>query len=284
MASPRPGAGATMRPRCAGRDGHSSHDGAEMSKIREFLRTANRLGGTWAEMVRIFWRLTRNVRVRVGLGRYDPERVLPLDTRVGRAPLRDNFGDVTNLHGLWVENVYGVETLAEDGAVVDVGANIGLFAHWIAHHNPDRRIVCVEPLPTNVRMIPLNCPGAEVVACGLGTEPSQVELTVDDHGMMASRMEQSWHTQPIVIDVKPLDAIADELGLGEIALLKIDTEGMELEVLDGGPATLGRTRRVVMETHGTELHRASMERLGAAGLRIYHEHFDGHTGFVLAAR
>ena len=255
-----------------------------MGKLSTFVRTANLLGPGLAGRARVLWRLSKNVRVRAGLASYHPERVEPLATVYGNAYLRDNFGDVTNLSGLWVDNVYGVTEVEGDGCILDVGANIGLFAAWVHRHNPERALFCFEPLPANAELVRRNCPEATVLEYGLGRETSKIAVNVDDHGMMASHVEQPWETRESFIEVKPLDEVAEDLGIGEVALLKMDTEGAEIDVLEGGRQTLARVARVVMETHSTELHQESIDRLEGAGIGVDREFFDGHTGFVYARR
>ncbi len=255
-----------------------------MGKLSTFVRTANHLGPGLAGRARILWRLSKNIRVRAKLASYHPERVEPLATIYGNAYLRDNFGDVTNLPGLWVDNVYGVTEVDGDGCILDVGANIGLFAAWARHHNPDHEIFCFEPLHANAELVSRNCPDAKVLDYGLGRESTRIPVNVDEHGMMASHVDQPWETSESFIEVKPLDDVVGELGIGDVALLKMDTEGAEIDVLEGGKRTLERVARVVMETHSTELHQESIDRLEGAGIPVDREFFDGHTGFVFARR
>ena len=56
--------------------------------------------------------------------------------------------------------------------------------------------------------------------------------------------------------------------IDRVALLKIDTEGMELEVLRGASEVLARTALVAMETHGDARHREVLDRLRSAGFHI----------------
>lgn len=254
------------------------------SRLSTFLKTARALGRGPGEQAAILWALSKNVRVRFGLSRYHPQSVYTLSTRFGPVHLRDNFGDVTNLPGLWMENEYRAGQLQDEGAVLDVGANIGLFSAWVAAHNPERAIHSFEPLPSNVAMIRLNCPTAVVNQMGLGRERSTLMLEVDDQGIMATSVPQAWKTTPIVVSVERLDDHAAEHGIGPVAFMKIDTEGMELDVLDGGREVLSRTARVAMETHGAERHRATIERLEAAGMSIDDQSTDGRTGLVFASR
>ncbi len=65
-----------------------------------------------------------------------------------------------------------------------------------------------------------------------------------------------------------LDALARKHEIGEVALLKMDAEGAEPEVLEGGRALLARTRHVAIDT-GPE---RNGEETGAACAAILREH------------
>ncbi len=255
-----------------------------MNKVALFLSTALVLGESARDRADILWRLSKNVRVRLGLARYHPEVVHLVRTRWGPVHLRDNFGDVTNLPRVWLQNEYRLERLEGEGVILDVGANIGLFAAWAAAHNPGRAIHCFEPLAANRRMIALNCPSAVIAPGGLGRQAGTVTLRVDAHAIMASTVDTSWPTQPQAFEVVPLDEYARATGIGAVAFLKLDTEGMELEILDGARETLRRVARVAMETHGEDRHRGALQRLTAAGLTIRAEWRRGATGMVFAER
>jgi FkbM family methyltransferase len=254
------------------------------TKLARFLKTALALGTSPAQIWAIFWRQTKNIRVRLGMAAYQPDHIFTLATRLGTVHLRDNFGDVTNLSDLLCNNVYQVARLSAPGAIFDVGGNIGLFSLWATYHNPGRATYCFEPLAANCRMIALNCPAATVVHAGAGRTRGRLQLRVDRHGIMASNMEMPWPTEEQECPVLPLDEYAEEKKIGAVAFLKLDTEGMELEVLDGAAELLRRTDRVAMETHTREKHAGSLERLARAGLKPTREFFGARTGMIFAAR
>jgi FkbM family methyltransferase len=257
---------------------------SSFERLRDYVGTAAALGTGPRAAAAILWHQTKNLRVRLHLARYRPNTVYAVETIYGLLHLRDNFGDVTNLAGLLYRQVYGVQRLDRPGVVLDVGANIGLAAALFAHYNSDRTIYCFEPLPSNVGLIRRNCPNARVVACAVGAAHGRVQLDVDADGVMASRIPCRWPTTSAEFDVITLDEFAASEGIGEVALLKIDAEGMEDEILAGGGATLGRTHRVVLETHGRQRHDAVLHRLRERGFEIDSEVFGKATGFVAATR
>lgn len=255
-----------------------------VAKLIDFWRCAARLGEDPIATLSIFWRETKNVRARTGLAKHHPDRVYRLRTRGGPLHFRDNFGDITNLPNLFWREVYRGPTEPGQGVVLDVGANIGLAAAWYERNCPGRPIHCFEPLEENARMARLNCHSATVNNVAVGSKPGTVELRVDRDAVMASTIPWDRAVSTRTLNVVTLDDYIRERAIDRVAVLKIDTEGMELDVLDGAVATLAVTGVVAMETHGRDRHDGTLRRLRDAGLVIDREEFDGETGMVFASR
>jgi len=81
-----------------------------------------------------------------------------------------------------------------------------------------------------------------------------------------------------------LDDFIKAHDITKVALLKMDTEGMELEIFKGAGKTLGITHQIAMETHGRERHAESLVILRDSGFNIESETFDGRTGMIFASR
>src|SRR5262249_55258587 len=160
------------------------------------------------------------------------------------------------------------KALHEDGVILDVGANIGLAAAWFALHNPGRPIYCFEPLAANVRLITQNCPTAKVVPVAVGAQRGRVILKVDPDSVIASSIPCWWDTSESEFEVISLDEFTSERDIKQVALIKIDVEGMETDVLKGAQETLKHTSRVAMETHGTSRHQEAIRCLRNSGFRI----------------
>ena len=254
-----------------------------LRRLRDYLRCAADLGPTLADRWRIFWRLTKNVRVRLGLARHTGS-TYTLATRYGLFTLRDNFGDVTNLVSLVWPNAYRAAPLTSGGPIIDAGGNIGLAAALFRHANPEREIHCFEPLPGAAALISRNCAGAVVHNVALGAAPGELTLAADAAEVMASSIPTAWNTEERSFAITTLDRFAHENGLDAVALLKIDTEGMELDLLAGATRTLALTDRVVLETHGRDRHEKVLRVLRDGGFDVQDASFDGTTGMVFARR
>ncbi len=257
---------------------------SNLVRLKDYLACALALGSGPADKLSMFWKQTKNVRVRAGLARHHPDEIYSLDTIYGRLHFRDNFGDITNLVPLLYQGEYRLRRLTQEGAILDAGANIGLAAVWFAHHNPDKTIYCFEPLASNIRMIRLNCPAARVEKVALGREVGTIQLRVDPSGVMASAIPCSWKTKENRFDMRPLDDFCAENRVEKVALLKMDVEGMEMDVLTGAPKTLALTHQVVLETHSDLLHRQVMALLQEAGFGIDLDRFYESTGLLIATR
>jgi len=255
-----------------------------LGKLGEFWHCAWSVGEDAGASLSIFWHETKNVRARLGLARHHPDRVYTLRARGGPLHFRDNFGDITNLPNLFHRRVYDPPVRVGDGAILDVGANIGLAAAWFWREYPGRPVHCFEPLEENARMARLNCPGATVNTVAVGGRPGTVELRVDRDAVMASTIPWDRAVSTRSLSVITLDGYARSKAIDRVAFLKIDTEGMELDVLDGARDVLSRTAVAALETHGRDRHDGALDRLRAAGLGIDHEEYDGHTGMVFASR
>lgn len=257
---------------------------SDMGRLMDFWRSAWALGADPFASISIFWNETKNVRVRLGLAKHEPERVYTLSTKGGPLHFRDNFGDITNLPNLFWREVYRGPRRPGPGAILDVGANIGLAAAWYSRNFPDRPIHCFEPLEENARMARLNCRAAVVNNVAVGARAGTVELEVDRDAVMATAIPWEHAVDTRTLEVITLDEYVRDHGIERVAVLKIDTEGMELDVLDGARSTLAMTDTVAMETHGRDRHDGTLERLRSAGLTIDREDFDGATGMVFASR
>lgn len=255
-----------------------------LARAAAYVASSFRLGVSARDRWRLLWAQLKNARVRLGLDAHRPDRVYTVRTVYGPLHFRDNFGDITNVVDLLHRQVYRPREIAGPGAIVDVGANIGLAAVLFHHFHPDRRLYCFEPVAENIELLERNCPDAVVEQVALGAREGRVHLRVDADRVMASAEVRDRETGEESFAMTSLDRYAERRGIGRVALLKVDAEGMELDVLEGAREVLGRTGRVVMETHGADRHERAKELLGAADLVVDEDVFDGATGLLFAGR
>lgn len=167
--------------------------------------------------------------------------------------------------------------------VIDVGANIGLFALDVATRAPGARIIAFEPMPPVFAALAANAaaffPTAELHDCALGAAPGPARFTYyprctgwstahpDPVGLRAdiarllpvprrlSDLLVGWLAKPQMV-TRPVTTLSRALGgtaLERIDLLKIDAERAELDILRGiEAADWRRLRQVVVETQSAQ--------------------------------
>ena len=177
---------------------------------------------------------------------------------------------------------------------VDAGAHVGAWTLLLRSLVGDAgRVVAYEPLPRSAERARQATAGrAEIVEAALGAAPGRRPLYAyrgpryaGADSMLCSLVAGDGYSPVAEVQVTTLDA-AD---LPRVDVLKIDTEGAELEVLRGARATLGRSPepRLLVELHPVELAAAGQAvtdvtaELAAAGLAVFDLVPDGAT---LAAR
>jgi FkbM family methyltransferase len=173
--------------------------------------------------------------------------------------------------------------LRPGAVVVDVGANLGEWAVPLARAvGASGRVLAIEPVPRSAAALELTFAAnglrqAKAIRCALGAADGTAELAVPivtgprvDTGTARIARAGSGEER-LQVALRCLDSLVAEHRLGRLDLIKIDVEGGERQVLDGGAVALERFRPVlVLETgHEAEGDRAAIhERLRGLGYRI----------------
>lgn len=166
------------------------------------------------------------------------------------------------------EGVYHLDPGFQPDLVVDGGGNIGLFAMLAAALYPSAKIVVCEPAPRSLKQIEkhlrLNRVNAEVLPVCLGGNRRTIPFYVRE--AIASSFDPEKPYQSVVdVNVLTLSDVLQGRDAGRI-LVKLDIEGMELEVLEAWVPKEKRPVCVVGELHGRKIHGSRLkEILDASG-------------------
>jgi FkbM family methyltransferase len=164
-------------------------------------------------------------------------------------------------------------TPAPGDIVIDIGANIGVYALWAARKGAT--VTAYEPAPTTFRHLVANTrkrPSVTPVSAAVvGAVPPTGKVRLYLHDQWSTRNTLLGHEigsgEPLVsfVDVPAIgiDAVLD----AGCDVLKIDCEGAEYELLTGASdSALRRVRRVVVEFHRTAGDpQVLLDRLALAG-------------------
>jgi FkbM family methyltransferase len=191
-------------------------------------------------------------------------------------------------HELHLVSVYERILAAHKGAVVDVGANLGQTLAKILAVDPKRTYVGFEPqiaccffvdqflkdnALANCRILPVALSDTNGIGIIHSADPYDVMASLrDQHACTHQYRHQSF------VSLRKGDDILDELGVKDIALIKIDVEGLELPVLKGLRHLLAVQKPVLMfevlpnfeGTQRTMLSEAKCKEASASADHIYH--------------
>lgn len=142
--------------------------------------------------------------------------------------------------------------------VLDVGANIGMFAALCVFICPHVQLNCFEMVPEcadviSSRLSALGVHQYRVVTGVVGSAHGGEKTVHYTHPFAACNSVKAM-TGPREVKVRQvsLDGWRKEVGLEQDAyLVKIDVEGAEKDVLSGGMSTLSAAQYILMELHGT---------------------------------
>lgn len=148
--------------------------------------------------------------------------------------------------------------------VLDVGASRGQFALFALHRFPNARVISFEPQPDSLRDLKRALGSrVETRPLAVGSSPGSVTMNVsrrDDSSSILEIGSEQRRLFPgtdavdeIEVEVTTLDAALDG-SIDGPSLLKIDVQGLELEVLKGAPSTLRQVDEALIECSFMELY------------------------------
>ena len=181
------------------------------------------------------------------------------------------------------------ELLEPSSQCLDVGAHEGLVLAEMVRLAPQGRHVAWEPLPGFARRLRERFPSAEIRETALSDRAGERAFAhvLDEPGWSGFRARPTPQNSPVEMIRVRCERLDDALPAGAgPALIKIDVEGAEEEVLLGAIDTLRRHRPVVAFEHGAgsaDHYGTSPERLhqllgGTLGYRIHGLDGDGPYG------
>lgn len=168
------------------------------------------------------------------------------------------------------------ERLSTDATVFDVGANIGVTTALFAQHVGNGHVVSFEPSPVAFRYLEATIGAnhfvnARPLNVALGAAAGKLPFSDNTQSATASHLnfEGSLGEASHTVLVERLDAIAAQYAPDRLDFIKIDVEGYEKGVVEGGMATIkARQPLVLLEfntftllAYGNENPRAFLEYL-----------------------
>jgi FkbM family methyltransferase len=172
---------------------------------------------------------------------------------------------------IWLFGQFEAETakacaglVSSGSVVVDIGANMGAHSLPLARTvGPAGQVIAIEPTWSAFDRLTKNCEANPqflerlilVQAMLAGSAGQALESEIYSSWPLKPQMTASLHplhrgaAKPTTgARVATLDSLIEELGVTRIDLIKLDVDGAEIDVLEGGRETLARFRPpIVME-------------------------------------
>jgi FkbM family methyltransferase len=176
----------------------------------------------------------------------------------------DTISQLTDIYGEWCEHEVALydDLLTEDSNVVEVGSNIGMHAIPLSRFAFGGKVFCFEPQRVLFQILCANSAlnnrtNIFAYQSAVGNEEKCLEIASTDY-------EQPWNYGAFSIDkgfsteqnfqgsqwgeevnIITIDNHSDIQKLDSVSLLKIDTEGFEMAVLDGARKLIERHKPAI---------------------------------------
>lgn len=170
--------------------------------------------------------------------------------------------------------------IRDDAVIVDIGANIGVFALYASRWAKNCSIYCFEPNPQVQPLLEMNTAVLEGVKrfhTALGKQDGELQLHQNPHNTGATSTTITYPgAKTVKVPVKHAGKVITGLELDKIDVLKIDTEGAEIPILEALNGFLPNIHIIMAEYHSEEDRRAIDSLL--TGFKLYSNKVEGLQG------
>jgi FkbM family methyltransferase len=144
----------------------------------------------------------------------------------------------------------------KDGwTVIDIGAGLGDYSIWAAHHNPNGKIYAYEPFTPSLALLKKNLEinaigNVRVYAEAVSEQAGILHLEEIGSAVQHSTSASTGKAVTHAVTAVTLADVLDRLDGDVCDLLKIDCEGAEYGILmKADPACWSRIKQIILEYH-----------------------------------
>lgn len=170
----------------------------------------------------------------------------------------NNYGDfVVLVHQVIIDDQYHVKNLVTaDATVIDGGANMGIFAVFVAHEKPNTTVYAFEPATDTFASLAKNVasyPNVHAFPQGLAEIKTEREFQAYEHSTVSNHFISEGFAQTGTTTKAALTSIDDfvtEHNVPRIDFIKMDTEGYEANILKGSVESIKKWKpSIVMSAY-----------------------------------
>ncbi len=165
-----------------------------------------------------------------------------------RTKAGENFGDISINGELRFLKVHAPACIT----IFDVGAHVGTWTQHALSINPEAQIHCFEPMPDAFEQLQARNFGSNVTCNRVGLSSTVQEAALYTKSMSLYDKRMPGHepsSEPISVKLSTLGVYCRNNNIDMIDLLKVDAEGHDYAILQGGRDLIeaGRIRRIQFE-------------------------------------
>jgi FkbM family methyltransferase len=173
-------------------------------------------------------------------------------------PVFFKYGFVVKKRMPWMENYKWLQNYKIE-SILDIGANIGQFALFASEIFPTAKIYSFEPIPSVFEELKKNSNGKNILPfnLALGESEGTLEITVNQASPSSSFLDlgekhiNNWgNAIPLKkesVKISTLDLFCSSQDLKFPLLVKLDVQGFEDKVINGGLSVLSKAEIVIIE-------------------------------------
>lgn len=167
---------------------------------------------------------------------------------------------------IWNQEIYHFDSRKSNPLILDIGSHIGISLLYFKSKYPDSIILSFEPNPISFEILNENIANnglKDITSVNKAISSSDcvktlyIDNTNENWNSNSSLLEKSWsgreNSKPINVSCTRLDTYIKDIET--IDMLKIDTEGTELDILNSHKNILNRVENISVEYHPNKRNR-----------------------------
>lgn len=144
--------------------------------------------------------------------------------------------------------------------ILDIGANVGISSIYFANRFPQASIYAIEPMPENFEVLKRNAEGRRItpINVGLDAQDGQRDLILSPAesnfgGLSFYQRGAAPDARRVTVTTRNPANLLRKLGIKNVDMIKIDTEGAEYPILTAfDPELLKEVTWITGELHGEQ--------------------------------